>query len=69
MGKKKLEQDEANPEDWSGVIILNGKQHLRGYWKEIRELMMSIAGGRAFQQKEPELVQRPWGEIRPGVTK
>lgn len=59
MGKKKLGQGEGNPEDWSGVIILNEKQHFREDWKEVRELMMSIAGGRAFQQKELELVQRP----------
>lgn len=59
MGEKKLEQGESNAEDWSGVIILNGKQHFREDWKEVRELMMSVAGERAFQQKELQLVQRP----------
>lgn len=43
MGKKKLEQGEGNPEDWSGVTILNGKQHFSEDWKAVRELMMSVA--------------------------
>lgn len=67
MGKEKLEQGEGNLEDWSGVTILNRvvrytslrKQHFSEDWKEVRKLKMLIGGGRVFQQKEPELVQRP----------
>lgn len=41
--------------------------HLSEDWKEVGRLMIQISGGRVFQQREPELVQRPYGERMPGV--